>query len=64
MAINYTLHFKILAKAYSWTTLEEDFILTWGQVLKPAKVSVLLSYSFKTCSIQLVHFGVDNKKAM
>jgi hypothetical protein len=48
----------------SWTTLEEDYILTWGSVLKPVKVSVLLGSSIKTCLIQLVHFGAGNKKAL
>jgi hypothetical protein len=48
----------------SWTTLEEDYILTWGPVLKPVQVSVLLSSSIKTCLIQLVHFGPVTKKDM
>ncbi len=53
---------NILVKA--WTTLEEDYILTWGPVLKPVKESVLMSSSIKTCLIQLVHFGAGYNKAM
>jgi hypothetical protein len=44
--------------------IEEDYILTWGPVLKPVLVSVLLSSSIKTCLVELVHFGAGNKIAM
>jgi hypothetical protein len=47
-----------------WTTIEEDYILAWGPVLKPVQESILLSSSIKTCLIQWVHFGAGNKKAM
>jgi hypothetical protein len=53
---------RCLLKA--WTTLEEDYIPTWGPVLKPVQESVLLSSSIKTCFIQLLQFGAGNKKAM
>ncbi len=55
---------KLAVSLSAWTTIEEDYILTWGPVLKPVEVSVLLSLSIKTCLIQLVHFGAGNKKAM
>ncbi len=45
-----------------FATLTTD-ILTWGPVLKPVWESLLLSSSIKTCLIQLVHFGANNKKA-
>jgi hypothetical protein len=47
-----------------WTTLEVDYILTRGAMLKPVQVAVLLSSSIKTFLIQWVHFGAGNKKAM
>jgi hypothetical protein len=37
-------------------------ILTWGPVLKPVQVSILLSLSIKTRLIQLEHFGASNNK--
>jgi hypothetical protein len=55
-------HLQICPIPNPWTTLEEDYILTWGPVLKPVQVSVSLSLSIKTCLIQLVHFGAGNKE--
>jgi hypothetical protein len=56
--------FQTFLIALPWTTLEEDYILTWGPVLKPVKEFAVLSSSIKTCLIQLVHFGAGNKRAM